>query len=223
MRVDSITNVLEGPRLQQRVGRFWRLGRIALGVLMACLLLAWVAAEALIVSADLAHADALVVLAGSSTYLERTRHAAQLFNDGRAPRIILTNDDLKSGWSAEEERNPLFVERAAEELKRLGVPSEKIEIVPGRVVSTYDEAVRLRQYARERGLRSILVVTSAYQSRRAIWTLRRVFQGSDIVIGMDPVAPGEQAPSSATWWRHRLGWKLVPGEYGKMIYYWIHY
>lgn len=196
---------------------------VALLTLVTGTLIAWVAAEALIVRSDLSHADALAVLAGSSTYLERTHRAAQLFNEGRAPKIILTNDNLKSGWSPEEERNPLFVERAAAELRRLGVPSEKIEVVPGRVVSTYDEAVCLRQYARERGLRSILVVTSAYQSRRALWTLRRVFQGSDVVIGLDPVTPGEQAPTSATWWRHRLGWKLVPGEYAKMIYYRIHY
>lgn len=185
--------------------------------------IAWIAAEALIVRSDLIHADALLVLGGSSTYLERTHRAAQLLNEGRAPKIILTNDNLTSGWSAEEGRNLLFVERAAGELKRLGVPSEKIEVVPGRVVSTYDEAVHLRQYAREKGLRSILIVTSAYQSRRALWTFRRVFQGSDIIVGLDPVAPGEQAPASATWWRERLGWKLVPGEYGKLIYYWIHY
>jgi uncharacterized SAM-binding protein YcdF (DUF218 family) len=196
---------------------------VALLTLVAGSLIAWVAAEALIVSSELAHADALVVLAGSSTYLERTHRAAELFKDGRAPKIILTNDDVKSGWSAEEERNPLFVERAAAELKRLGLSGQMIEVLPGRVVSTHDEAVRLRQYASERGLRSILIVTSAYQSRRALWTFRRVFKGSDIVIGLDPVAPGQQAPTSTTWWRHRLGWKLVPGEYGKMIYYWIYY
>ena len=201
----------------------WRWGCVALLGLVAASLIAWAAAEALIVSSDLAHADALVVLAGSSTYLERTHRAAQLFREGRAPKVILTNDNLTSGWSVEEERNPLFVERAAAELRRLGVPEGMIEVVPGRVVSTYDEAVQLRQYSHERGLRSILVVTSAHQSRRALWTFRRVFDGSGVVIGMDPVAPGEQAPTSATWWRHRLGWKLVPGEYGKMIYYWIYY
>jgi uncharacterized SAM-binding protein YcdF (DUF218 family) len=209
-----------GSSFFNRVSRW---GCVALLTFVAVSLFSWVAAEALIVSSDLAHADALVVLAGSSTYLERTHRAAQLFKEGRAPKIILTNDNLKSGWSAEEERNPLFVERAAAELKRLGVPGQMIEVVPGRVVSTYDEAVQLRQYAGERGLRSILVVTSAHQSRRALWTFRRVFQGSDVEIGLDPVAPGEQAPTSATWWRHRLGWKLVPGEYGKMVYYWIYY
>jgi uncharacterized SAM-binding protein YcdF (DUF218 family) len=169
------------------------------------------------------HADALVVLAGSSTYRERTQRAAQLFKDGRASRILLTNDNLKSGWSEALGRNPLFVERAIEELRLRGVPMENIEVLPGSVTSTYDEAVRVRHYAAERGLHSILVVTSGYQSRRARWTFSKVFQGSDTTIGIEPVMPGQDAPSSRTWWSHRLGWELVPGEYLKMIYYRIHY
>jgi uncharacterized SAM-binding protein YcdF (DUF218 family) len=155
--------------------------------------------------------------------MERTRRAALLFHEGRAPLVILTNDNVVSGWSHEEERNPLFVERAASELKRQGVPAERIEIVPGTVESTYEEAVRLRAYTGERGLKSILVVTSAYQSRRALWTLRRVFQGSDVTIGLDTVAPGEQSPRSLTWWFYGLGWRMVPGEYLKMVYYWVKY
>lgn len=203
--------------------RVLRWGRWALLSVIALSLVAWLAAEALIVRSDLAHADAMVVLAGSSTYLERTHRAAQLFHEGRAPRIILTNDNLKSGWLVEEERNPLFVERATDELTRRGVPRERIEVVPGSVTSTYDEAVHVRQYTGDHGLRSILVVTSAYQSRRALWTLRRVFRGNDVLVALEPVAPGEQVPVSATWWAHRLGWELVPGEYVKMIYYWMHY
>ncbi|HVQ35980.1 MAG TPA: YdcF family protein, partial [Pyrinomonadaceae bacterium] len=154
---------------------------------------------------------------------ERTRFAAKLLNEGRAPRIILTNDNQDSGWSAEEERNPKFVERAADELKQNGVPAEKIEIIPAVVWGTHDEVVRIRQYASEHKLQSILVVTSAYQSRRALWTLRRVFSGSGIEIGLDAVEPGAESPSRLTWWRSSLGWKMVPGEYLKLVYYWLKY
>ncbi len=204
-------------------GTLRRRWRVLLLSLAAWSLLAWVAAEALIVKAELAQADALVVLAGSSTYVERTRRAAELFQEGRAPQIVLTNDNLLSGWSAEEERNPLFVERAAAELRRLGVPAEKVLTAPGVVASTYEEAVRLREYAGAHGLKSILVVTSAYQSRRALWTFRRVFEGSGVAVGLDVVEPGEQAPRAALWWFSGLGWQLVPGEYAKLIYYWVRY
>lgn len=196
-------------------------GRWALLLLVAWPLFAWVAAKALIVNSELPHADAVAVLAGSSTYVERTRRAAQLFQEGRAPSILLTNDNLKSEWSKEQQRNPLFVDRAIDELKRQGVPADRIEIVPGAVFGTYDEVVRLRDYANHRGLRSILVVTSAYQSRRALWTLQRVFSTSDIKIGIDAAEPGLQSPRPETWWWHRFGWKLVPTEYVKIIYYWM--
>ena len=197
----------------------WRRGRVVLLLLAAWSIVAWGAASALVVRATLPHADALVVLAGSSTYVERTHRAAQLFAEGVSSRIVLTNDNLRGGWSASQERNPLFVELAAEELKRQGVPAEKIDIVPGAVTSTYDEIQRVREYSVARGLRSILIVTSAYHSRRAWWTVGQVFRDSNVAIGLDVAAPGEQTPRPATWWLHRFGWKLVPGEYVKIIYY----
>jgi uncharacterized SAM-binding protein YcdF (DUF218 family) len=199
--------------------RVWRWGLIALPLLIVWPLLASIAAKGLIVNAQLPQADAIAVLAGSSTYLERTHRAAQLFHEGRSALIVLTNDNLRSGWSAEQQRNPFFVEQAREELKRRGVPGGRIEIIPGAVTTTYDEALRLRQYASERSLRSLLVVTSAYQSRRVLWTLRRVFQNTDVMIGVEAAETGEQSPSPNTWWLHRLGWKSVPGEYLKILYY----
>lgn len=207
----------------QFFGILWRRGRIVLLLLLAWSILAWGSARALVVRSALPHADALVVLAGSSTYIERTHRAAQLFAEGVAAKIVLTNDNLPSGWSAVQERNPLFVERATDELRRQGVPAERIEIVPGVVSSTYDEIMRVREYSVEHRLRSILVVTSAYHSRRAWWTLRHVFRGSDVAIGLDAAAPGEQSPWPATWWWHRVGWQMVPVEYAKMVYYWWRY
>lgn len=184
---------------------------------------AWAAARCLIVRSDPSQADAIIVLAGSATYLERTHHAMQLFNAKRAPLIALTNDGLRSGWSSEQQRNPLFAELATVELQKGGVPPEKIEMVPGLVTNTFNEVKRVRDYARERQLKSILVVTSAYQSRRALWTLQHVFAGSGVAVAVDPAPPGEQSPRPAAWWWHRFGWKSVPLEYAKIIYYRIHY
>ena len=173
--------------------------------------------------AGAARADAIVVLAGSSTYVERAQRAAALYGEGRAPRVVLTNDALKGGWSEAEQRNPLFVERAAAELRRGGVPAERIEIIWRPVGSTHEEAARLREYAAERGLRSLAVVTSAYHARRARWTLGRVLRGSGVAVEVEGVAPGEQSPAPATWWLRRLGWQMVAGEYLKLVYYRLAY
>jgi len=183
--------------------------------------LAWLAAEGLIIKTEPKPADALLVLAGSSSFIERTHQAAQLFKDRSAPRIILTNDNQESDWSAELQTNPLYVQRAASELKSQGVPEEKIEIISAPVSSTRDEAARVREYATSSGLHSILVVTSAYQMRRARWTFNRIFAGSGVSISFSSVPPGVQTPRPLTWWLHRRGWRVVAGEYLKLAYYFL--
>ena len=208
-------------RLKRRHPAIWRTVRVILVLGLSVWLMSWVAARGLVVTTDTAHADAIAVLAGSATYIERADWAANLFAAGRAPRIILTNDGLLSGWSAPQQRNPFFIERAVEELKRQGVPPEKIEIVPGLVANTYEEVQRLREYAAARGWRSILIVTSAYQSRRALWIAQRMMNG--IAVGIDPVAPGAQTPAPSTWLIYKLGWRMVPLEYVKLVYYRLRY
>jgi len=198
----------------------WR--RILLGLLVfivAWEVVAWVAARALVVDADLSSADAIVVLSGSSAYVERTRKAAELYREGRAPLVWLTDDHTRGGWSSALQRNPYFVERATEELIKSGVPAERIRIVPGVASSTRDESLIVRGYASAQGVRSVLVVTSAYHSRRALRSLRQSFAGTGTTIGLHAVP----ASSNAFWWLHPEGWRSVAGEYVKLIYYWFKY
>jgi uncharacterized SAM-binding protein YcdF (DUF218 family) len=186
-------------------------------------LVAWEAAKLLIVSAPLARADAIVVMAGSAAFKERTQRAAELYKEGRAARIVLTNDNQQDGWTSDEQRNIPYRELAARRLRLHGVPDAAIETLPEAVSGTYDESLLLRKYAEARGLHSLLVVTSAYHSRRALWTLRQTFSHTPITIGLEGVPPGQQAPSPATWWLHLRGWQMVPSEYVKMIYYRLAY
>ena len=187
--------------------------------LCALWLLGWAAAKLLIVEAPLEHTDAIAVLSGSAVIRERTQFAARLYKEGRAPKLILTNDNQRGSWSSAEQRNPFYYERAADQLAAAGVPRAAIEILPQPVSGTDEEASLLRRYAEEHGINSILVVTSAYHSRRALWTLRQVFANSGITVGLVAVPPGVQAPSPATWWLYVRGWQMVAGEYAKMIYY----
>ena len=185
---------------------------------------AWGAAEGLVVRRGLERADALVVLGGSGAYVERTHLAARLFLEGRAPRVILTNDGLRGGWSQTEQRNPFFYERAAEELSRAGVPADRIEVLPQTVTTTYDEAALVGDYAASHQLKALLFVTSAYHTRRALWTLGRVLAARGVEFGLDAPAPGQgESPPAATWWLHARGWRAVALEYPKLVYYRIHY
>ena len=184
---------------------------------------AWALAQALIVRTPLPAADAIVVLSGSGSYKERTQLAAKLYHDRPSTRLILTNDNQRGPWSSAEQRNPFYYERAIDELCASGVPKEQIEVVPQAVSSTYEEAKVIHDYTKAQGLHTVLVVTSAYHSRRALWTLRQVFKDEKIKIGLEPVPTGFQTPSSSTWWFYPNGWRMVFGEYFKIVHYRLQY
>ncbi|HMG74677.1 MAG TPA: YdcF family protein [Pyrinomonadaceae bacterium] len=194
---------------------------LCLGVLWP--MFAWVGAHLLIVKSDLPAADAIVVMSGSSTYLERADWAARLYREGRAPLVVLTNDSLIAGWDRKEERNPYFYELAARELQKRGVPESKIQVVSDIALGTYEESLGVRDYASAHQLKRLLVVTSAYHTRRTLWSLRHACEGSGIEIGIDSPPPGWQTPAPSRWWWRRWGWKVVAGEYVKLIYYWMRY
>jgi len=196
-----------------------RILRIVLAVVVGWAIVAALAARFLVVTEPLAAADAIVVLSGSSAYVERTQKAAQLYHEGRAPRVLLTNDHTRGGWDNAQQRNPYFVERAADELMKAGVPADNIEVVPGFAGSTRDEALIIKDYAVRARLKSVLVVTSAYHSRRALRTLRQAMSGTETTVGIDPTDNGSQV----FWWLRPEGWRSVGGEYAKLIYYYFKY
>ena len=204
-----------------------RRGRTIVKIFVSCTLLwplvAWVGAKLLISEAPLANADAIVVLGGSANYKERAREAAKLLLEGRSPRLLITNDNMRGPWSSAEQRNLYFYERSLEELRNAGVPENSVDLLLQPVASTHEEATVVRQYAEEHKLHSVLIVTSAYHSRRALWVFSRVFRDTGIQIGLISVRPGDESPRPATWWLSRRGWQFVPTEYVKMIYYVIKY
>lgn len=182
-------------------------------------------AEWLIVEKPLKNAGAIFVLSGSSTYRERTRKAAELYKSNISTKIFLTDDGRRGGWSSREMRNPTFAELARNELINQGVPAESIEILDGVVGGTIDEARVLQKNISERGLNSVLLVTSAYHSRRALWTFEKVLADNNLKaeIGIETAAPGEQTPNPSFWWLSPSGWKWIAGEYLKGIFYWLFY
>ena len=185
--------------------------------------LAWAAAKFLSVHQEVGSADAIVVLSGPGTYVERADWAAKLYRERRAPLVVLSNEGLLSGWSPSDERNLYFHELAARRLQEHGVPAKDIRVVSDIGAGTYQESLRLCEYAAVEKLNRILIVTSAYHSRRALWSFQQACKEKPIQIGMDTPPPGQQTPAPAFWWLQKSGWQFVAAEYVKMIYYRWHY
>jgi len=192
-------------RTKRKATRRRRFLIIAAVLLAASPFLAWCAARFLIVKADVQSPDAIVVLSGSSTYVERAAWAAQLYREGRAPLIVLTNDGLISGWDNREERNPYYYELSTRRLEQQGVPADRIQLAPGQALGTYEESLLVRDYATAHNLKRLLIVTSGYHSLRALWSMRRALEGSGIEVGIDSAPTGWQTPSPWVWWSKRRG------------------
>lgn len=177
----------------------------------------------LIVEKSVENADAIVVLGGSAVYEERAEKAAAAYQNKIAPKIVLTDDGERSGWSRTERRNIPYVELAQRKLIQLGVPTEHIETVKPAGSGTIYEAQTIRERAERENWRAVLIVTSAYHTRRALETFDGVFADSTIEIGIVGAPVGRQTAAPVFWWLSPRGWRDVAGEYVKSFYYWLYY
>lgn len=180
-------------------------------------------ARRLIVTRPLERADAIVVLSGSAVYKERTRKAAELYRAGAAPIVFITDDGGHSGWSQTEQRNPPYVELEQRELMANGVPADAIVTLPGRVSGTNDEAEAVKAEIEQRRITSLLVVTSAYHTRRALRTFEKALADKHVETGIFHAEPGGTMADPNSWWLSTLGWQTVGGEYVKSVVYYFYY
>lgn len=203
-RVRTREGLLPGP------GCVWGVAIVVLA-LAACLLTRrlWLPAvgRALVVADPLpAAADAVVPLAGGD---ERSVYAARLFVAGHAAWYVAANMDLNlPGVRAS------YAELVRQEAVWQGVPAERVVLVPGTVATTCQEAEAVAGLARERGWRSLLVVTDPYHTRRARLCFRQALEGSGIGVAVRPVEPSWYDPES--WWRTVDGQRDTWTEYLKL-------
>lgn len=205
------------------------ISRRGLIVALTSLVTFWIsgaaAASYLIVERPVEQADLIVVLGGAAAYVERADTAAALFRAGAAPKILLTNDGLQSGWDESEKKNPYFYERSKSELIAKGVPASSIEILMTPVDGTMDEAKLVCAEVLKRNLTSFLIVTSPYHTRRALWSFQRINlkNGTQLTIGIKAALSGHTCSKWYCWWLSADSWMAIPSEYVKLAYYWLYF
>ena len=136
-------------------------------------------------------ADVIHVIAGDDY---RTDYAIQLYKKGYGEKIFFTG-----GWC--EIHHYWHGEHAKERSLAQGVPLDAIVIDDSKVLSTYMEAEKLKEWMTKRlePVRSVTVVSDPFHMRRARWTFQKML-GDKIVVQMAPV-PFEQTPFQRIWWK----------------------
>jgi len=148
-------------------------------------------AEGLIREDSLVKADAIVALAGDNR-CNREKRAAELWRQGWGDYVVVSGMSYAWGFHTGE--------AARRYVMSLGVPGEKIFMI-NETLNTRAEARALDDLMRERGWNSAIVVTSAFHSRRATYTIERAALGRSFYSSPVPVGSPEWTPRA--WWSRR--------------------
>jgi uncharacterized SAM-binding protein YcdF (DUF218 family) len=139
----------------------------------------WYAAAPLKMAAAPRPAQAIVVFAGGvgesgkagGGYQERVREAVELYRAGYARHVVMSSGYVGAFREAEVMRDLAMAH---------GVPSEAI-VLETRAANTYENVVFVHRILGDRGWTDILLVSSPYHMRRAVWTWRKVAPGIGVV------------------------------------------
>jgi uncharacterized SAM-binding protein YcdF (DUF218 family) len=162
------------------------------------------------------HADAIVLLMGS--FPERVLQAADLYNKGKADRLIIVRENM-GGYRKLEERGVTIISttrQAGDAAVSLGVPAASIVYLPGDARSTIDEALAIRDYlSGTNAIDTIILVSSPAHTRRAAMIFRAALRDMNhpVCVGCSPSSYSAYSPEK--WWRRREDIQTVLSEYIK--------
>lgn len=161
-------------------------------------------------------ADALVVLSGG---LERSLYAADLFQAGLAPKILVSRpakeqvvkilEDLHIEYTREEDLHRQI-------LVRKGVPPDALEFFGEGSLSTAEEARVLAGLIA--GPARLLVVTSPTHVLRARISIESAFRGKGVSV---QVVPTPYESFDVRWWQNQGSARSVILEMAKLAYYFL--
>lgn len=153
----------------------------------------------------LSRADAIVVVSGGDTD-KRTDEGIKLFREGWAPTLILV------GAAADQGTSNASVMRIR--AVKAGVPVENT-LIEEKSTNTQQNAAFLKPITDSRNIRSAILVSSPYHTRRVKTTFQKVF-GPDYHFIAHAAKDSRWARSS--WWQNRDTTDLTFAELEKTLY-----
>jgi uncharacterized SAM-binding protein YcdF (DUF218 family) len=150
--------------------------------------------------------DAIVVISGDEQ-MARFQEGVNLYQKGLGQYLVFSGAAYDNGTSNADVMRSLAVQR--------GVPGAAILEEP-QGEDTWGNAVYTRQLLEEHQLRSAILVTSPYHSRRAKLTFDAAYTGSGIQL-MVHAAPDSQW-RKLSWWQQPETRRLTFTELQKLAY-----
>lgn len=137
-------------------------------------------------ASEIPNADAIVVLGGATRGIsppaimadmnehgDRILYAAKLYQEGKAPLIVLSGGRIDWYGNQESEADDM-----AEILQIMGIPSYALIKEPSSL-NTYQNALYTKKILEEKGIKQVILITSAFHMPRSVLIFRR--QKIDII------------------------------------------
>ncbi|RZM77863.1 YdcF family protein [Leptolyngbya iicbica] len=163
-------------------------------------------------------ADAIVVLGGCTRAADAPRpwvdvneagdrvlHGAQLYNAGKAPKLILSGGRIE--WKG---GGPPEAEDMAQIAVAMGVPKTDIITEPTSL-NTYQNAVNVKAILQQEGIERILLVTSAMHMPRSLAIFQK--QGIDAIAAPTDFQISERRVAEVSGTRQAILLSLLPDAY----------
>jgi uncharacterized SAM-binding protein YcdF (DUF218 family) len=163
-------------------------------------------------------ADAIVVLAGGN--VERWLEGVDLYREGWAPRIVISPGIIDEGEVQLRRMGIRYqsdADRARDAMIQMKVLPAAVDILPGSLDNTADEAAAVHELSVRAGWHRLLVVTSKYHTRRSQFAFAREFKETDVRILMR--ASRYDGATPERWWRRRGDVRYVTSELQKLVAY----
>lgn len=144
-------------------------------------------------------ADAIVAVSGGDTE-SRVDEAIKLYKNGWAPILIFSG-------AAADKSGPSNAEVMRSRAVALGVEPSSI-VIEDSSVNTSENAEKTTSVFRQKNIKSVILVSSAYHERRVGLEFER--KTSDVELRRHPV--GQDKQWSAFWWLSPTGWYLAMSE-----------
>lgn len=162
--------------------------------------------ESWIVEDKLEPSDAIIVLSDDNFYGDRATRATEVFREGMAPIVVASGRRLRPRAGIAELMEHDLIER--------GVPKDKIVSIAHEADNTREEAETLAPIAVQRKWKKVILVTSNYHTRRALYIFSRVFPPA-VQIRVTGARDAEFDPQR--WWEKRISIKHIVREAAGMV------
>ena len=150
--------------------------------------------------------DVILVLAGETD--RRPRRALELLAQGYGRRVVI---DVPAGAKVYEFSQVELAQKYIGDLPQ----ASSVSVCPTEGLSTKDESKDVEKCLAGEPVRSVLIVTSDFHTRRALDIFRRELPGRDY----SAAAVRDDTQFGTGWWRHRQWAKTFVDEWMRLIWW----